>query len=107
MRFWEFLTSQDLFGEPIGLSYHGKGIYQTRVGALLSLATWAIMLAVLATRITEFLDKSTQVEAETQVKVNLLEAEALDLEQMDYYFVLGSNIPTPPEIGRWWILKAS
>ena len=40
-----YFVGWDIFGYKIGVHFKGKGSYQTRLGALLTLAVYVLMLA--------------------------------------------------------------
>ena len=40
----DFIVSQDIFGSPIGVHYKGNSSYQTRLGALCTLITYALIV---------------------------------------------------------------
>lgn len=38
------LMEQDIYGHPIGVHYKGSGVYQTRLGAFCTFATYALLI---------------------------------------------------------------
>ena len=40
----DFLVGRDSYGQPIGINYKGSGTYQTKLGALFTLATLIIII---------------------------------------------------------------
>lgn len=61
--FLSFIRSLDKFGYPIGVTYRGSGEVQTRLGGLLSVVMYSMLLFFLVGKVTEFFDKSTQQES--------------------------------------------
>ena len=61
-RLGDFFTSFDIYGHSVAVNYKGNGVYQTRLGAIVTLATYVLMLFNLATLITAFLNGSRQEE---------------------------------------------
>ena len=55
-----YFVGWDIFGYKIGVHFKGKGSYQTRLGALLTLAVYVLMLANLFQLVTAFIDGSRQ-----------------------------------------------
>ena len=45
-----------MFGQPVTLNYRGSDVFRTKPGALLSLATYALMLFSLANLVQSFFD---------------------------------------------------
>ena len=61
-RIFNFLTSLDIYGHPVGVLFKGSSVYQTRLGALITLITYMLMLFNLQTLFSAFLDGSKQEE---------------------------------------------
>ena len=40
----DFLVARDMYGYAVGLNYRGSDKYQTKIGAILTLVTYALML---------------------------------------------------------------
>ena len=57
-RLEDLILSQDMYGHAIGVHYRGSDAYQTRLGALCTLVTYALMLVNLITLSTAFSDGS-------------------------------------------------
>ena len=100
-RFWKLLVQQDIYGHAIGLHYKGADSYRTRVGAIVTIITYAFALIYLVQRITEFNDKSTQVENVNTVMIDMFDDQPHLLEDESFSFVLASNITIPENIGKW------
>ena len=54
----KYFVRWDIFGHKIGVHYKGKDTYQTRLGALFTLAVYSLMLVNLFQLMTAFLDGS-------------------------------------------------
>ena len=100
-RFWQLLVQQDIYGHAIGLHYKGADSYRTRVGAIVTIITYAFALFYLVQRITEFNDKSTQVENVNTVMTDMFDDPPHLLEDESFNFLLASNITIPENIGKW------
>ena len=48
-RLEEIVVGQDMYGHVIGVHYKGSGSYQTKLGALVTLATYVLMTINMAT----------------------------------------------------------
>jgi hypothetical protein len=47
----------DIYGQPIGVNYKGQTSYKTKVGALLSLITMGVGLALTGIKIKQMVEK--------------------------------------------------
>ena len=75
-----YFVGWDIFGYKIGVHFKGKGSYQTRLGALLTLAVYVLMLANLFQLVTAFIDGSRQ-RVKTDVRfVDRSQKDALKIE---------------------------
>ena len=45
----DFLVSLDMFGHPVGVNYKGSGVFQTKLGAFVTLVVQALMVFNLIT----------------------------------------------------------
>ena len=100
-RFWQLLVQQDIYGHAFGLHYKGTDSYRTRVGAIVTIITYAFALIYLVQRITEFNDKSTQVENVNTVMIDMFDDPPHLLEDESFHLKLSSNITIPENIGKW------
>lgn len=57
-RFTDFLVDQDIFGQPISVFYKESDVFKTRLGALTTIAVYALMLFNLLTLTQAFFDGS-------------------------------------------------
>ena len=57
-RLENYIVSFDRYGMDIGVHYKGKDSYQTRLGALCSIASYVLMTINLVNLVTAFLDGS-------------------------------------------------
>ena len=60
-----WFESWDIFGHPIGVNYHGKDTYQTKLGAFCTFVYYALSLFNLSMLIIAFKD-STRMEGDVQ-----------------------------------------
>ena len=58
----DFFVSLDIFGHPVGVNYKGNGVYQTKLGAFITIVTQSLMIFNLITLCIAFYDRSRQVE---------------------------------------------
>ena len=58
VNFGKFLVEQDMFGQPIAVNFKGSDVFKTQLGAILSLATYGLILFNLVGLIQSFFDGS-------------------------------------------------
>ena len=59
-RFVDFLVDFDIFGQPIGVNYKGKDVFKTKIGALVTLMAYTVILFNLVTLSQDFMNNSKQ-----------------------------------------------
>ena len=59
----ELLTSTDIYGQPITVNFEGSDVYKTKLGGLVSIATYILMLVNLIGLLTDFFNDSRQNES--------------------------------------------
>ena len=57
------LTQLDMYGQPVTVLYDGSDVFKTKLGALVSIATYALMIFNLAQLSISFLNGSKQHES--------------------------------------------
>ena len=67
-RLQEMFLDLDMYGHMIGVHYRGRGAYKTRLGALVTLATYTLMIVNMVTLVQAFMDGSKQEEKGQSVK---------------------------------------
>ena len=72
-----FLKSLDIFGHKIGVSYRGEDAFKTRLGALLTVGTFVLIMINSQNLLKQFNNHSAQTEVTNPIKVdtNKLEPE--------------------------------
>ena len=58
----DFMVSKDIYGHPVGINYRGSDSYQTKMGALCTLATLIVVFVNSSNLVTAFFDGSRQDE---------------------------------------------
>ena len=43
-KFEKLLVGQDIYGQPIGVHYRGDGYFKTKLGALVTLAAYVLII---------------------------------------------------------------
>ena len=87
-----------MYGHVIGVHYKGRGSYQTRLGAFLTLATYVLMIVNFVTLIVAFQDGSKQDEKFQSEKIDMLLADAVKLADNDIEINAFISPPVPARI---------
>ena len=59
----KFIVGKDIYGHALGVNYNGEGTYKTRLGDLLTLATYTLILLNFVTISQEFINRTSQIES--------------------------------------------
>ena len=57
-RFSKMFGALDIYGHQIGVNYRSQGTYTTKLGALLSIATFVLSMMNLSTLLDAFINKT-------------------------------------------------
>ena len=104
-RFGRFLKNQDMFGHTIGVHYRGDSAYKTRLGALVTFATYFLMLIYLSKLSADFFDGSNQEEKGQRIKIDLFNEGPVILAEN--YFEIATFVypPLPNTVGRLFAVQ--
>ena len=58
----DYMVGKDIYGHPVGINYRGSDSFQTKMGALCTLATLIMVIANTTTLVRAFFDGSKQDE---------------------------------------------
>ena len=58
MKFGALLKRLDIYGHKISVNYRGKDAFKTKLGGLVSLATYVLIIINTVQLITKFIDRS-------------------------------------------------
>ena len=98
-KFEQLLVNQDMYGHLIGVHYRGQDAYKTRLGALVTIATYVLMAINLLSLITAFIDGSNQTETFQETKIDRFESDDVKLSDLDLDIMAAMIPPLPPHIG--------
>ena len=54
----QLLISTDIYGQAVTVNYDGSDVYRTKLGGLVSIATFSLMLVNLVGLVTDFFNNS-------------------------------------------------
>ena len=106
MSICKILENRDVYGRNITLNYLKHESFKTKIGGLITLFSYALILVNLVAISIEFLNSSRQVEGTQTIKVDLFDDEPHTLSENSLRFIMSSSSPIPPKIGRWKVEKA-
>ena len=96
------LRSLDIFGHKVGVKYRGEEAFKTRLGALLTVGTFVLIMINAQNLLVQFSDHSAQTEVINPTKVDSNKEEPVDLRQEGFDIaVTNFGLPIPRSIG-WW-----
>lgn len=102
----------DIYGQPIGVNYKGQTSYKTKVGALLSLITMGVGLALTGIKIKQMVEKdNSNVIQLTNTKDLFSSTDSFNLSEEKLELVAGimnfngDFIKIPPEMGSVGFLQ--
>ena len=100
-RFVDFLVSWDIYGHQIGVNYHGKSTYQTRLGAFCSFTTAVLIMINLVTLLVAFNDGSSHKHEfrRQTLFVDRFDSEEYYLNENHVNFAISIYPPIPQNIG--------
>ena len=58
----DYVVSKDIYGHPVGINYRGSDSFQTKMGALCTLATLIVVIVNSSSLVKAFFDSSKQDE---------------------------------------------
>ena len=95
----DFLIGQDIYGYAIGVNYQGKGVYQTRLGAMCTFISYVLMIVITLNLSIAFSDGSKQEEK--------VQTTQFDIWNTEKYYLTNNGLsvnyliwpPLGPEIG--------
>ena len=98
-RIGEIFLGLDMYGHAIGVHYRGRDAYKTKLGALVTLATYVLMTVNMVTLLTAFQDGSKQEEKSQSMKFDAWRHEAVNIADKHVNLSVFSTI-SEPSIGR-------
>ena len=83
-KFENYLISYDRWGKAITVNYKGSGVYKTRLGALLSISSYILLIIFTVNLFTAFIDGSKQTETTQTLKYDTFGGEPRKLSDMGF-----------------------
>ena len=91
----------DMYGHAIGVTYRGRDAYKTRLGALVTLATYILMTINSASLFLAFNDGSKQEEKVQSTKFDRSTSDRINLYEEEFEISIVASTPIDPKIGRF------
>lgn len=98
----QLLLDQDMFGHAVGVHYRGSGSYNTRLGVLVTLVTYALMLVNLIQLAIAFKTGSKQGETTQMIKYDRFYSENYNLGELGMSVALMAGLDIPVEVGEFY-----
>ena len=100
--FWTFLMERDMYGQAVGVHYRGSDVFQTKLGALVTIASYALILTNFVTLLQAFFDGSRQQESASELVYDRYSAGQFELIQNKVAITLfEKGSPLDPRYGRY------
>ena len=75
------LIESHIYGYGIGVHYRGRHSHQTRLGALLTIATYVLVAVYVTARVQQFFEKYSQIEQVNKISVDLFDEPRINLNE--------------------------
>ena len=98
-RLTELFLDLDMYGHAIGVHYRGRGAYKTRLGALLTLATYVLMTVNMVSLFIAFNDGSKQEEKDQSMQIDTWTQESVNIAEKNVDLSVFSE-GLSPDVGR-------
>ena len=99
-RFLSWIVDKDIFGQPVGVNYEGSDSFKTKVGALITVLTYLVMLMNLSTLLTAFADGSRQEENQATSVIDKFITGPHNLQENQFEVAIIRFWSLPQNIGR-------
>ena len=99
-RFCDFLVEKDIYGQPITVNYMGSDAFKTKLGAFVTLLTYALMLFNFTNLMRAFFDGSRQDEKQSTVAIDSFLSDELYLQENLFEISIIVATPIPENLGR-------
>ena len=103
----------DIYGHQVSVNYKGDGMFKTKFGGLLFLATIVLIIVNTVSLTTQFVDRTAQKENQRTLNTELFDQEPMHLSDNQFDVLIsvqninGTLIELPSNIGQWYISKFS
>ena len=99
-RFCDFLVEIEIYGQPITVNYMGSDAFKTKLGAFVTLLTYALMLFNFTNLMRAFFDGSRQDEKQSTVAIDAFLSDELYLQENLFEISIIAATLIPENLGR-------
>ena len=99
-RLSSWLVDKDIYGHPVSVNYQGSDTFKTKLGALVTLCTFTLILFNLVNTIAAFDDGSRQSESQGTSVIDKFTAGPFNLQENQFELTVIRFSPLPYNIGR-------
>ena len=104
-KFGKKFVDLDIYGHPVGVHFKGSDTFKTKLGAFMTLVTYALILFNLGSLIIAFFDSSKQKENVQEKVVDAIDSGPFTLAENNIEFTLITSPPLVPELGRFKVIQ--
>ena len=80
-RFGDFLRERDIYGQPVSINYNGSDVFKTKIGAMVSLLTYTLIIFNLVNLTRSFMDGSKQEETTNTIIIDRFKEDSFNLQE--------------------------
>ena len=99
-RFGDFLVEKDIYGQPVTVNYMGSDTFKTKLGAFVTLLTYALMLFNFTNLMRAFFDGSRQDEKQSTVAIDPFLADESNFQENQFEISIIITTPMPENLER-------
>ena len=100
VRLEQMFVNLDMYGHAVGVTYRGEGKYKTRCGALVTLATYVLIIINALSLFVAFNDGSNQKELVQSTRFDRSLADKVDLVDQDLDIMFLMSEPLDPSYAK-------
>ena len=83
-KFDDYIVSYDRWGKAITVNYKGSSVYKTRLGALISIGSYVLLIIFTMQLFIAFIDGAKQTETTQTLKYDTFGSEPYNLSEMNF-----------------------
>ena len=108
-RLSDIIVNQDIFGHQIGVHYQGSDTFKTKLGALITVLTYTLIIANFLTLVVDFKDNNRWEIASTELTFDRFNSDNYTLadNRFEIKLLFIGQTPLTEDYGRWRAFQSS
>ena len=103
-KFEDYIVSYDRWGSAITVNYKGSSVYKTRLGALVSIGSYVLLIIFTMQLFIAFIDGTKQTETTQTLKYDTFGSEPYKFSDMNFAVSILLP-PIPPQIATFSVYR--